>query len=171
MEPRLWFESLKDFHLTQGSSPGLLDYLYVKKFNGYPCSRERILKEFTDNSQKLEIPHWTKKKKKNSCALSLWFFNAEIRETIPEPFWSWLLITIRFVWHFKIRNRSRVGIIVVVLVFFTNWDWILSGNLFIRSKYSRNSMAGTPLGLWKLVRDRGSSSQWGLIIAPGQEAK
>ena len=27
-------------------------------------------------------------------------------------------------------------------------------------------MARTPLGPWKIVRDRGSSSQWGLIIAP-----
>ena len=32
-------------------------------------------------------------------------------------------------------------------------------------------MARTPLGPWKLVRDKGSSSQWQLIIAPGQEAK
>ena len=38
------------------------------------------------------------------------------------------------------------------------------------SKYSRTSMARTPLGPWKLVRDRGSSSQWGLIKEPGQEA-
>ena len=29
--------------------------------------------------------------------------------------------------------------------------------------YSRTSMAQTPLGPWKLVRDRGISSQWGLI--------
>ena len=36
--------------------------------------------------------------------------------------------------------------------------------------YSRTSVARTPLGPRKLVRDRGSSSQWGLIIAPGQEA-
>ena len=32
-------------------------------------------------------------------------------------------------------------------------------------------MAQTPLGQWKLVRNMGSSSQRGLIIAPGQEAK
>ena len=32
-------------------------------------------------------------------------------------------------------------------------------------------MAWTPLGPWKLVWDRGTSSQLGLIIAPGQEAK
>ena len=38
-------------------------------------------------------------------------------------------------------------------------------------KYSRTSLARTPLGPLKLVRDRGSSSQRGLIIAPGQEAK
>ena len=41
---------------------------------------------------------------------------------------------------------------------------------FVLIIYSRTSMARTPLGPWKLVRDRGSSSQWGLIIAPGQEA-
>ena len=38
------------------------------------------------------------------------------------------------------------------------------------SIYSQTSVARTPLGQWKLVRDSGSSSQWGLIIAPGQEA-
>ena len=38
------------------------------------------------------------------------------------------------------------------------------------SLYSRTSMARTPLGPWKLVRDRGSSSEWKLIIALGQEA-
>ena len=37
-------------------------------------------------------------------------------------------------------------------------------------KYSRTSVARTLLGPWKLVRDRGSSSKWGLIKAPGQEA-
>ena len=31
-------------------------------------------------------------------------------------------------------------------------------------------MARTPLGPWKFVRDMGSSSNWGLIMAPGQEA-
>ena len=37
-------------------------------------------------------------------------------------------------------------------------------------EYSRTSMARTPLGPWKFVRDMGSSSHWGLIMAPGQEA-
>ena len=41
---------------------------------------------------------------------------------------------------------------------------------FAATKYSRTSMAWTSLGLWKYVQDRGSSSQWVLIIAPGQEA-
>ena len=41
---------------------------------------------------------------------------------------------------------------------------------WLKIVYNRTSMARTPLGPWKLVRDRGSSSQWGLIIAPGQEA-
>ena len=36
--------------------------------------------------------------------------------------------------------------------------------------YSRTSMAQTSLGPWKIVRDMGSSSHWGLIIGPGQEA-
>ena len=36
--------------------------------------------------------------------------------------------------------------------------------------YSRTSMARTPLGPGKLVRERGSSRQRGLIIAPDQEA-
>ena len=45
-----------------------------------------------------------------------------------------------------------------------------SALLIYPSTYSRTSMARTPLGPWKLVRDRGSWSQWGLIIAPDQEA-
>ena len=39
-----------------------------------------------------------------------------------------------------------------------------------KSKYSRTSMARTSLEPWKLVRDMGSSSDWGLIMAPDQEA-
>ena len=35
--------------------------------------------------------------------------------------------------------------------------------------YSRTSMARTSLGLWKFVRDMGSSSHWGLIMAQGRE--
>ena len=36
--------------------------------------------------------------------------------------------------------------------------------------YSRTAMARTSLGPWKFVRDMGSSSHWGLIMAPSQEA-
>ena len=36
--------------------------------------------------------------------------------------------------------------------------------------YSRTSLARTPLGPWKIVRAKGSSSQWRLIMAPGQAA-
>ena len=36
--------------------------------------------------------------------------------------------------------------------------------------YSRISVARTSLGPWKFVRDMGSSSHWGLIIAQGQKA-
>ena len=35
---------------------------------------------------------------------------------------------------------------------------------------SQTSMARTSFGPWHFVRDIGSSSHWGLIIAPGQEA-
>ena len=38
------------------------------------------------------------------------------------------------------------------------------------SLYSRTSMARTSLGPWKFVWDMGSSSHWGLIMAPVQEA-
>ena len=38
------------------------------------------------------------------------------------------------------------------------------------SYYSRTSMARTSLGPWKCVRDMGSSSHWGLIVVPSQEA-
>ena len=40
------------------------------------------------------------------------------------------------------------------------------GKHTVKYKYSRTSI----LGPWNLVRDRGSVSQWGLIIAPGQVA-
>ena len=36
--------------------------------------------------------------------------------------------------------------------------------------YSRTSMARTSLGPWKLVRDMGNSSHFGLIMTRGQEA-
>ena len=36
--------------------------------------------------------------------------------------------------------------------------------------YSRTSMARTSLRPWKFVRDMGSSSHWGLIMAPAQKA-
>ena len=36
--------------------------------------------------------------------------------------------------------------------------------------YSKISMARTSLGPWKFIRDMGSSSHWGLIMALGQEA-
>ena len=36
--------------------------------------------------------------------------------------------------------------------------------------YSRTSMARTSLGPWKFVRNMGSSSDWGLIMTPVQEA-
>ena len=36
--------------------------------------------------------------------------------------------------------------------------------------YSRTSMAQTSLGPWKFVWDMGSSSHWGLIMAPVHEA-
>ena len=38
------------------------------------------------------------------------------------------------------------------------------------TNYSRTSMARTSLGPWKFVRDMGSSSHWGLIMEPVQEA-
>ena len=41
----------------------------------------------------------------------------------------------------------------------------------VQNTYSRTSVARAPMGPWKLVRDVGSSSQRGLIIAPGQEAQ
>ena len=46
---------------------------------------------------------------------------------------------------------------------------MLSYVAFILS-YSRTSMARTSLGPWKFVRDTGSSSHRGLIIAQGQKA-
>ena len=42
----------------------------------------------------------------------------------------------------------------------------LTFTICIQSNFNGSNTSG----LWKLVRDRDSSSQWGLIIAPGQEA-
>ena len=47
---------------------------------------------------------------------------------------------------------------------------IFPGRSYPMVQYSRTSMARTPLGPWKFVRDMGSSSHWGLILAPVQEA-
>ena len=43
-------------------------------------------------------------------------------------------------------------------------------NCFSGRKYSRTSMTRTSLGPWKIVRYMGSSSHWGVAMAPGQEA-
>ena len=40
-----------------------------------------------------------------------------------------------------------------------------------KDKYSRTSMARTPLGPWKFVRDSGSSSLGRLLLVPHQEAQ
>ena len=47
---------------------------------------------------------------------------------------------------------------------FNSFSWCIQ-----HLTYRRTSMPRTPLGPWKLVRDRCSSSQWGLIIAPSQK--
>ena len=43
-------------------------------------------------------------------------------------------------------------------------------NFSQKTTYSRTLMAWTSLGLWKSVWDMSSSSHWGLIMMPGQEA-
>ena len=43
-------------------------------------------------------------------------------------------------------------------------------NIAVKHVYSRNSIARTPLGPWRFNLVLGRSSNWGLIIAPGQEA-
>ena len=48
--------------------------------------------------------------------------------------------------------------------------WRYQGFLSSEYKYSRTSLARTCLGQWIFIRDMGSSSHWGLIIAPGLEA-
>ena len=45
-----------------------------------------------------------------------------------------------------------------------------SSDKIIYAYYSRTLMARTSLGPWKFVRDIGSSSHLGLIMAQGQEA-
>ena len=56
---------------------------------------------------------------------------------------------------------------------FAKWSdgsiWLVSYALYIPI-YSWTSMARTSLRPWKFVRDVGSSSHWGLIMAPVQEA-
>ena len=43
-------------------------------------------------------------------------------------------------------------------------------SLVNNGKYRKISMAQSSLGQCKFIRDMGSSSQWGSIMAPGQEA-
>ena len=40
-----------------------------------------------------------------------------------------------------------------------------TGNSENTTNYSKTSMARTSLGPWKFIRDMGSSSHWGLIMA------
>ena len=56
-------------------------------------------------------------------------------------------------WHLKMMYRNIIGVSAISI-----------------QQYSRTSMARTSLGPWKFVRDMGSSSHWGLIMAPVQEA-
>ena len=78
------------------------------------------------------------------------------------------------VWQFRaviaIKHNPGPHWFVVEVIINKGGLWVIANNWNIKWLYSRTSMARTPLGPWKLVRDRGSSSQWGLIIAPGQEA-
>ena len=45
-----------------------------------------------------------------------------------------------------------------------------SRNFVFHNIYSQTSLDRTSLGLRKFIREMGSSSQWDLIMAPGQEA-
>ena len=50
-------------------------------------------------------------------------------------------------------------------------NYTINSVRFNNNIYSQTSMAGTSLGPWEFVRNMGSTSYWGLIMAPGQEAK
>ena len=63
-------------------------------------------------------------------------------------------------------------------VLYVIWTFVRSRVLFVvckhvqndAIKYIRTSVTRTCSGPWKFVRDIGSSSHWGLIMTPGQEA-
>ena len=50
------------------------------------------------------------------------------------------------------------------------WAVLINSFLFHVFMYSRTPMAQTSLGPYKFVRDKSSSSHWGLIMVPGQQA-
>ena len=50
------------------------------------------------------------------------------------------------------------------------WTWRCRKFPLGKWRYSQTSVTRTSLGPWKFVRDMGSSSHWGLIMAPVQEA-
>ena len=72
------------------------------------------------------------------------------------------------------RYQKQNSVNTVLCGYFLQCSWWGNSSeshiIWFNSKYSRTSMAWTALGLWKFVRDMDSSSHWGLIIAPRQDA-
>ena len=72
--------------------------------------------------------------------------------------------------HFIYSYSSPINTYMVCLISESELFAILSALYRTSSSYCKTLMARTALGPWKFIRDMGSSSHWGLIMAPGQEA-
>ena len=76
----------------------------------------------------------------------------------------------RIIWWYRCLKSSLENIL-------QSWNLLVKSSTTVPVKfhsgpciYSRTSMARTPLGPWKFVRDSGSSSHGGLLLVPYQEA-
>ena len=103
------------------------------------------------------------------------FFSESVQWNFTVMFFWWL--SNRFLWIVLNGKKKwldcRWGIIMgyfcPIYGYSTNFKNLLRICL-LDVKYSRTSMARTSLGPWKFVRGMDSSSHWGFIMAPGQEA-
>ena len=127
-------------------------------------------KTFLDNGQ-----IWIKRKKRRKwfwLILSVRYYKASSsgfqllsRPPITNP-WSYVLhctLLLNTFYFFSQKTEKKTFPRSVDCVFISFWDY------WTHADYSRTSMARTPLGPWKFVRDSGSSSLGRLLIVPHQE--
>ena len=123
-----------------------------------------------------------KNKKKNNRPIHVYLKTKVTLQLIFKRFteFCWLNALLNFAeWNLKTvlmmlkNNHLCTWYTVVIISPFWQTDYqkgsIKTEGVKIKSYYSRTSMARTPLGPWKFVRDSGSSSLGRLLLVPHQE--